>query len=63
MITGPCLNCPERTLGCHATCLAYNTYKKEHLEETRKIFDQKVTDNMMINYAKKKGKRLARRNK
>lgn len=63
MITGPCLNCPERTLGCYATCLAYNTYRKEHLEETKKIYDQKVTGNMLCNYYKQKRKRLARRDK
>ena len=35
----PCLNCPDRTIGCHSTCEKYIEFQKVHAEEKAKAFE------------------------
>lgn len=33
MINPPCLDCPERKLGCHSSCKKYKAYRKKKDKE------------------------------
>lgn len=35
-MTAPCWHCPERHIGCHATCKAYGAYAAERVEVSRR---------------------------
>lgn len=37
MIKPPCKNCQDRTIGCHATCENYISYKKKLEERNKRI--------------------------
>lgn len=34
----PCKDCRERVLACHARCVKYNDWKKEHRDTMKKIY-------------------------
>ena len=50
---GPCYQCPNRTLSCHAKCKQYNTWKNE--VGTKKNQFEKHINPPMCRYFKKKG--------
>ena len=37
----PCLNCPDRQLGCHSRCEKYIEFQKVHLEEKAMDFEER----------------------
>lgn len=65
-MVAPCLNCAERTQGCHATCEAYARWRKSFdiiAAEQRKRYNDDALA-VLAEYAKKaKAERYRRRRK
>ena len=40
----PCLDCPDRHLGCHSTCEKYISFQKLHKEEKARMSEAKLAD-------------------
>lgn len=50
MITGPCLNCKDRSVGCHSTCDKYINFRKELDNHNEKIHNEKELANANRSY-------------
>ena len=53
----PCLDCPDRHLGCHSSCERYIHYQRRHQEVKEQIYNAKAVENewwMFRNEAKEK---------
>lgn len=59
----PCLNCNERTVGCHSTCSKYKEFRKFKDEENEKIRKEKILNSDLVEYKKDTYKRISRRTK
>lgn len=44
MIQGPCKDCAERFIGCHAQCLKYIDYRQKLDVEKNKVQEKKDKD-------------------
>ncbi len=42
----PCKNCPDRCLGCHATCEKYKAAKQHHQGLTEHVHTAKVNNSI-----------------
>lgn len=42
--TAPCLNCPNRSQGCHSSCEVYKVWKHNHEQEKAEIRSKKLKD-------------------
>lgn len=54
----PCHNCPDRELGCHATCEKYISYKKELDEINAKIKKEALLYGYVHEYEKRRTARV-----
>lgn len=50
----PCLDCPDRTVGCHATCEKYKKYKDDHMKWAIPIAEQKLNSYEMNDLSRKR---------
>ena len=55
--TAPCLNCPDRYLGCHDTCQKYLTYRKEQDIVNTKRSKERRFEKEMDDYEKRRRRR------
>lgn len=55
--TAPCLNCPNRYLGCHDTCQKYLTYRKEQDIVNTKRSKERRFEKEMDDYEKRRRRR------
>ena len=56
---GPCRNCEERRVGCHAECERYLTWAKARREARERDYDKRIYERYAIERDKKiKNKRL-----
>lgn len=39
-MNGPCLDCPDRVIGCHGSCEKYIAFKERKLQETNNMIHQ-----------------------
>lgn len=61
--TAPCLNCPRRAAGCHATCEDYKQWKGQNDEFHKLVAAKREKDGVVYGYYRKKAERKERRYK
>lgn len=44
MLKSPCMDCPDRQLGCHSDCEKYIYFQNRHKEEKARISEAKIAD-------------------
>lgn len=47
-MTAPCLNCPDRKVGCKIDCERYAAFRKQ-LDERKQAMDKERNKNKLIN--------------
>lgn len=57
--TAPCLDCPDRYLGCHDTCEKYLAYRKEQDIFNEKLRKERGLERVMNSYDKRRRRRKA----
>lgn len=62
--SSPCLDCPDRVIGCHGDCEKYKAFKEERLELNREIRKKtgraRAADTVIINGIQKRRNRYGR---
>lgn len=56
----PCLDCKDRTVGCHGNCERYKEYREWLAERNETIISEKKKDQGAVAYSKEKSRRLDR---
>ena len=54
----PCLDCKDRTVGCHGNCERYREYREWLDDLNERIIREKNKDNYASAYSKAKTRRL-----
>ena len=58
MKTAPCIECEHRHMGCHADCIVYKDWRKEHEAVRQTIYKAKQRESSYINYENDTARRL-----
>ena len=57
----PCLNCPDRFIGCHSTCEKYKEWSKEDKKNQGEALSKKNEERMLVDVEIKSIKRFRRK--